>query len=201
VRGLSEDLVRPDPIEQFRVWFEEAGRVQPIWADAMTLATAGPDGRPSARAVILRGFDHRGFSFYTDRGSPKARDLAANPWGALVFLWAPLQRQVRVEGPVSTLPPEESDAYFRTRPRGSRLAAWAGRQSRGIDGREELERRMEKLRAHYRRREVPRPPYWGGYRLEPRAIEFWQGRANRLHDRLRYRRLAGGGWRMERLAP
>lgn len=200
-RRLGERSAHRDPFTQFRRWFEEARRSQPTWHDAMVLATAPREARPSARAVLLHGLDDRGFVFFSDYRSRKARELAGNPRGALVFLWAAQRRQVRVEGTVEVIEARESDAYFASRPRGHRLAVWASRQSAVIPGRDALERRMATLGERFRGRAVPRPPYWGGYRLVPDAFEFWQGRANRLHDRLRYRRLANGRWRIERLAP
>jgi len=177
-----------------------AGLVEP---NAMTLATVGPDGRPSARMVLLKGFDHRGFVFYTNYSSRKGRELTANPAAALVFWWPPpVHRQVRIEGLVERVSHEESDAYFRTRPFGSQLGAWASNQSEVIAGRDILELRLERLTATYAGGEVPLPPYWGGYRLAPDVIEFWQGRPNRLHDRLRYSRDgATAGWTLERLSP
>jgi pyridoxamine 5'-phosphate oxidase len=198
--GLSESDVAPDPIEQFRRWFDEtldAGLHEP---NAMTVATATPDGRPSARVVLLKGFDERGFAFYTNYEGRKATELEANPRCALLFYWGELERQVRVEGRAYRLTAEESDAYYASRPRGSRLGALASRQSQTIENRGVLEDRLRKLEREYERREVPRPPYWGGYRVEPNTFEFWQGRENRLHDRIVYRR-DPGGWRLERLQP
>jgi pyridoxamine 5'-phosphate oxidase len=166
----------------------------------MTLATADAAGRPSARMVLLKGFDERGFVFYTNYGSRKAGELDANPAAALVFWWPPLQRQVRVEGNVERVSREESEAYFRTRPLGSQLGAWASAQSQVIAGRAELERRLEELTARYGDGDVPLPPFWGGYRIRPEVVEFWQNRPNRLHDRLRYRRTPTG-WTIDRLSP
>lgn len=200
-RRLGGRGAKADPLEQFELWLAEAERARLPWAEAATLATAARSAAPSARAVMLRGFDARGFVFYTDYGSRKARELAANRRAALVFLWAPFERQVRVEGEVAKVTAAESDVYFASRPRGSRLAAVASYQSEVIRGRKVLERRMRDLRRRFRGGSVPRPSRWGGYRLTPRVLEFWQGRANRLHDRLRYTRLADGGWRLERLSP
>jgi pyridoxamine 5'-phosphate oxidase len=198
--ALKEDEVDPDPFNQLRLWLDAALAAQLSEPHAMTLATATRDGRPSARIVLLRGLDERGLVFYTNYESRKGRELAENPWAALVFHWAELQRQVRVEGMVERISARESDAYFESRPWGSRVGAWASHQSEVIDGRAELDRRVQELEAEYRGREVPRPPYWGGYRLLPTVVEFWQGRPNRLHDRLRYR-IVGDGWRIERLSP
>ena len=198
--GLVESDVVPDPIEQFRRWFDEttaAGLHEP---NAMTLATATPDGRPSARVVLLKGFDGRGFVFYTNYGGRKGRELDENPRAALLFYWGELERQVRIEGTASRVPEEESDAYYASRPRGSRLGAWASEQSRVVGGREVLEGRIRGLEVEYEGREVPRPPFWGGYRVVPEVVEFWQGRENRLHDRIVYR-WEGAGWEIGRLQP
>jgi pyridoxamine 5'-phosphate oxidase len=185
---------------QFGRWFADAEAADLIEPNAMTLATADAGGRPSARMVLLKAFDQRGFVFYTNYGSRKAGELTGNPAAALVFWWPPLERQVRVEGGVERVTREESEAYFRTRPLGSRLGAWASEQSRVIVGRVDLERRLEELEARYGDGEVPLPPFWGGYRVHPEVVEFWQHRPNRLHDRLRYRRVPGG-WTIERLSP
>jgi pyridoxamine 5'-phosphate oxidase len=199
--GLKEPDTHPNPIEQFRTWFDEALAANLHEPNAMNLATSTPHGRPSVRVVLLKGFDERGFVFYTNYEGRKGEELEANPYCALLFYWGELERQVRVEGRVGRLPDEESDAYFAGRPRGSQLGAWASEQSQPVKDRGALEERLRELEAEYEGREVPRPPFWGGYRVEPEVIEFWQGRENRLHDRLRYRRSGNGGWRRERLQP
>ncbi len=199
-RGLSESELDPDPIRQFQRWFDEATSAGLIEPNAMTLATATRDGHPSARMVLLKGFDARGFVFYTNYESRKGGELEQNPQAALVFFWVELERQVRVEGRVERAAPAESDAYFASRPLGSQIGAWASAQSRVIAGREPLERRTAELEDEYAGREVPRPSQWGGYRVVPHVIEFWQGRPSRLHDRLRYRQ-KDGGWIVERLSP
>lgn len=199
--ALDIDEVADEPIDQFQQWFDEALDTDIHEPNAMTLATATPDGSPSARIVLLKGVDERGFTFYTNYRSQKGRELSHNPQAALTFLWKPLERQVRIEGEVHPVPEEESDAYFARRPRGSQLGAWASPQSRVVASRDELHDRMEAVRDEYAEAEtIPRPPHWGGFRLAPSRVEFWQGRPNRLHDRIRYRR-ADGGWTRERLAP
>jgi pyridoxamine 5'-phosphate oxidase len=202
LRGLREVEAAAEPFAQFAAWFAEIQAVSRLEPTAMTLATATPEGRPSARMVLLKGWDAGSFVFYTNYDSRKGGELAANPWAALVFYWPELERQVRVEGSVAPLPPEESDAYFASRPLGSRLGAWASAQSRVLPDRAVLEARMAALEADYPEgRPVPRPPYWGGFRVTPTRIEFWQGRLNRLHDRLCYTRQPDGGWLRERLSP
>jgi len=198
--GLAEEDLLGDPIEQFRRWFEDARRAEVHEPNAMTLATVDAAGRPSARMVLLKGVDRRGLTFYTNRDSRKARELAANPRAALVFWWGPIQRQVRFEGRVEDVDPAEADAYFESRPRGSQLAAWASAQSTVLEGRAALEAAERQQRERFGEGPVPRPPFWGGYRLVPAVAEFWHGRESRLHDRLRYTR-DGDGWRIERLAP
>jgi pyridoxamine 5'-phosphate oxidase len=197
---LEERSVDTDPIVQFGRWFADALASDLLEPTAMTLATADSGGRPSARMVLLKGFDEGGFVFYTNYGSRKAEELADNPAAALVFWWPTLQRQVRVEGHVARVSREQSAQYFATRPLGSRLGAWASAQSQVIDGRAELEERLAELTERYLGGDVPLPPFWGGYRLRPEMIEFWQNRVDRLHDRLRYRRDLEG-WVIERLSP
>jgi pyridoxamine 5'-phosphate oxidase len=198
--ALAEADVDTDPVVQFGRWFEQAEQAGLLEPTAMTLATATPDGRPSARMVLLRGFDERGFCFYSNYESRKGVELAANPRAALVFWWGELERQVRIEGPVAPTSRAESEAYFHSRPPGSQLSAAASPQSRVIQDRAVLERRVAELAADSADGQVPLPDFWGGYRLTHEVVEFWQGRPNRLHDRLRYRR-AGDGWKIERLAP
>ena len=189
------------PFAQFDQWFRQAVDTKIDLPDAMTLATATRDGLPSARIVLLRGFDERGFVFYTDYRSQKGRELAENPNAALVFYWRELDRQIRVAGTISTVSREASEKYFRSRPVGSQLAALASKQGEVISNRQELERKYDQLRETYRQKEVPLPPYWGGFRLSPDRFEFWQGRPSRLHDRFRYTHQRGGNWKIERLSP
>ena len=198
--GLREADVDPDPIVQFQRWFADARATGDPLPEAMTLATATRTGVPSARMVLLKGVDARGFVFFTNHESQKGRDLADNPRAILVFYWGKLGRQVRVSGTVSRVTSAESDAYFRNRPLESRLSAAASPQSAVIPSRDVLEARVEELRRQYDG-DVPRPAFWGGYRVAPESIEFWLHRENRLHDRLRYTRQPGGRWRVERLAP
>jgi pyridoxamine 5'-phosphate oxidase len=189
-----------EPLDRFSAWFREAEEAGVAFPEVMTLATATADGAPSARMVLLKGADEDGLVFYTGYGSRKADELAANPRAALVLYWQPLGRQVRVEGNVERVSEAESAVYFDSRPRGSQLAAWASQQSRPLESRDELERRYAELEREYEGRQVPLPPHWGGFRLRPNAIEFWQHRDNRLHDRVRYTR-AREGWRAEVLSP
>jgi pyridoxamine 5'-phosphate oxidase len=198
--ALDETELDPDPFRQFDAWMRAALDRESPEPNAMTLATVSSDGIVSARTVLLRGFDHNGFVFYTNYDSRKARSIDDNPRVALVLYWGTLQRQVCITGRAEKVSAEESDAYFAARPRGHRLASWASAQSSVIDGRADLERRVAELDATYPD-DVPRPPFWGGYRVVPDTIEFWQGRVNRLHDRLRYRRADDGSWVIERLAP
>lgn len=197
---LDEASVAADPLVEFARWFEEAVKAEARDPNAMTLATASSDGVPSARMVLLAGFDERGFVFFTDYRSRKGTELAQNPRAALVFYWPELERQVRITGTTSQTDRQESEAYFRSRPRGSRLSAWISHQSQVIQGRQQLEAQLPELERRYPGDDVPLPPYWGGFRLSPEAIEFWQGRTSRLHDRLRYQR-EGERWRIERLSP
>ena len=194
-----ESALEPDPLDQFHAWFADA-RAALEQADAVALATATPDGRPSVRMVLLKRADEQGFGFHTNLESRKGGELATNPRAALLFHWQPLGRQVRIEGAVQAAPAQESEEYFRTRPLASRLAAWASPQSRPLADRAELERRYADAAARFAGVEVPLPPHWGGFRLLPDAYEFWQHGAHRLHDRVRYVRV-GDGWRRERLAP
>jgi pyridoxamine 5'-phosphate oxidase len=198
--GLDRADMKPDPLLQFHQWFEETLAADLHEPNAMIVATATPDGRPSARTVLLKGYDERGFVFYTNYEGRKAGELDANPACALLFYWGELERQVRIEGRATRLSDSESDAYFASRPRGSRLGAWASEQSRPVEDRSVLEERVRELEARYEGREIPRPPFWGGYRVEPEVVEFWQGRESRLHDRLVYGR-TGDGWQIERLQP
>lgn len=199
--GLCESDAAADPIDQFRRWFDEALAADLHEPNAMTLATATPDGKPSARIVLLKGFDGRGFVFYTNYEGRKARELEQNSNCSLTFYWGELERQIRVEGRAVRVPEAESDAYFDSRPRGSRLGAWASEQSRPVESREKLEDRLKGLEEEYEKVEIPRPPFWGGYRVEPEKMEFWQGRENRLHDRLLYSSSGAGEWETQRLQP
>lgn len=199
-RGIDVGDLDPDPIAQARTWIEEAIAADCWQPDAMTLATVGGDGGPQSRYVLLRGLDERGFWFFTNRGSAKGRALADNPLAALTFGWLQLHRQLRVSGVVSELPDEASDAYFAGRPRDAQLGAWASHQSEPIQDREMLERAVAQAAERFKGADVPRPPYWGGYALQPDAIEFWQGRPSRLHDRILYTR-ADGRWTPRRLSP
>jgi len=197
---LLEGDVDPDPIKQFGVWFDEAKAADIIEPNAMTIATATREGIPSARVVLLKGLDERGFVFYTNYESRKGQELIENPHASLVFWWGALERQVRIEGRVEKIADEETEAYFHSRPVGSQLGAWASDQSQIIPNRDVLEQRLADLTQQYQDQEIPRPLHWGGFRVIPSAIEFWQGRPSRLHDRLLYRRNEGR-WVIDRLAP
>jgi pyridoxamine 5'-phosphate oxidase len=199
--GLAEKDLARDPFRQFEKWFQEAEAAKLAEPNAMTLATASPDGRPSARTVLLKGLDGRGFVFYSNYESRKGRELALNARVALVFPWIALERQVLIEGTVTKVAREESAAYFHSRPRASQLGAWVAQQSSVIPARATLEEAMKALEKKHAGAEIPLPPNWGGYRVAPETIEFWQGRRSRLHDRLRYRRDKEGGWLVERLSP
>lgn len=199
--GMPEPDEHTDPVALFQAWFRAARESGLFLPEAMTLATATTDGAPSARMVLLKEADDEGFAFFTNYGSRKARELDANPRAALVFHWAILERQVRVEGQVERLSPERSEAYFRTRARGSQLGAWASAQSQALPDRGELDRRYREVEERYAGQDVPLPPFWGGYLLRPVHMEFWQGRASRMHDRWRFTRDDAGRWRTERLYP
>src|SRR5512132_357675 len=199
-RPLRRRDLDADPLRQFERWYEEAARVVEF-PETVALATSTEAGSPSVRIVLAKGFDERGFKFHTGHGSRKARELAATGRGALLFYWHPLGRQVRIEGPVERVSDEESEEYFRTRPRGGQIAAWASTQSEVIGSREELDARVAELEREFEGRDVPLPPHWGGYGLEPEVWEFWQHRESRLHDRFRYERDDGGRWTIARLSP
>lgn len=198
--GLHESQVDPDPIAQFRKWFGQARGIGLPLAESFTLATVTPDGKPDARMLLLKGVDERGFVFYTNYESRKGEEIAKNPHGTMVFHWNELFRQVRIEGRMEKVTPEESNAYFQSRIRGSRIGAWASQQSAEIASRGELEKSVREYAAKFRGQVVPLPPFWGGYRIAPDRIEFWQGRPDRLHDRLVYTR-QGGAWVIKRLSP
>jgi pyridoxamine 5'-phosphate oxidase len=198
--GLSEENVHPNPFVQFDVWFQEARGLGTMEANAMTLSTASPDGKPSARIVLLKDVDERGFVFYTNYESAKGTAIQANPRVCLNFFWGELERQVRIYGVAEKISRDESEAYFRSRPKESQLGAWASQQSNVITGREVLEERFRALEQEYNGKEIPLPPFWGGYRVAPSEIEFWQGRVGRLHDRIVYAN-NGAKWMLSRLSP
>ncbi len=200
LKSLIEEDVKSDPIDQFSEWWNEAVNSQIEEVNAMTLATATSAGVPSARIVLLKGFTHKGFKFYTNYQSHKGTELAGNPFAALVFFWKELERQVRIEGTVEKSGEEDSEAYFKTRPAASRIGAWASPQSRPIAGRNILEENVVKFKEQFGEDNIPKPPHWGGYILAPSKIEFWQGRRSRLHDRIQYT-WQSAGWKIERIAP
>ena len=199
---LNKATADPNPIRQFEKWSNDARATGMSEQDAisMTLATADKDGRPCARIVLLKSFDEQGFVFYTNYNSRKGSELAENPTACLLVYWSPLWRQVRIEGPIEKVSADESEQYFHSRPLGSKIGAWASNQSERIENRAALEKRFEEFSWKFGDN-VPRPPHWGGYRVKPEVIEFWQGQENRLHDRLRYSRQSDGSWLIERLAP
>lgn len=199
--ALDEAAAGDDPISFFRQWFSEAQAAAITEVNAMALATVDAVGQPHARIVLLKGLDDQGFVFFTNYQSAKGHDLSTNPRSALVFFWKELERQVRIEGIATSVSEAESDAYFQSRPPGSRIGAWASPQSQVISSRTVLEDRSHDLEQQYKEGDIPRPPHWGGYRIIPNTIEFWQGRSSRLHDRIRFLREASGQWRKERLAP
>jgi len=201
LEGLDENTINRDPIKQFQAWFKDAIDAKLPLPEAMTLATATPEGKPSARMVLLKQVDDDGFVFFTNYNSAKAAQLDANPFAALVFYWSRLDRQVRVEGSVVRTSAQESRDYFKTRPRESQIGAWASAQSEVISSREFLEQRAQELEAFYGNREIDCPEHWGGYRLKPERIEFWKGRLGRLHDRILYELDSSGTWTISRLAP
>src|SRR5688572_26575036 len=198
---LSESHVLPDPINQFDTWWHDAMRAEIEEVNAMTLATSSADGLPSARIVLLKGFNHEGFVFFTNYNSYKGKHLEENPRACLVFFWKELERQVRITGLVEKTSEAESDLYFNSRPEGSRIGAWVSPQSETISGRNWLEKNEEELISRFRNIPINRPPHWGGYRVKPICIEFWQGRSNRLHDRIQYQLDENSSWTIERLAP
>jgi len=200
LKSLLEKDVKSDPAEQFSVWWNEAVNSQIEEVNAMTLATATPDGMPSARIVLLKGFTHEGFKFYTNYQSHKGTELAQNPYAALVFFWKELERQVRIEGTVEKLSEQDSEAYFKTRPAASKIGAWASPQSTPVAGRYIIEQNELKYRAQFGEENIPKPPHWGGYIVKPVKIEFWQGRRSRLHDRIQYTK-QNTEWLIERIAP
>ncbi len=201
LESLSELEVDLNPFSQFKKWFDQARAAQLPEPNAMTVATATPDGKPSARMLLLKDFNERGFVLFTNYNSHKGQELAENPQAALVFWWAELERQVRICGDVEKISESESDQYFESRPTKSRLGAWVSNQSEVIESREFLEGRLQEFHIKYENEEIPRPPHWGGLRVIPTEIEFWQGRPSRLHDRLLYSRLDNGTWKIERLSP
>ena len=200
-RGLRRDDLDPDPIKQFSTWFTAAAEAGIRDVNAMSLATATPEGRPFVRIVLLKGFDQDGFVFFTNYESQKGEQLEKNPHAAIDFYWIELDRQIRISGPAEKTSRAESERYFHSRPAASQLGAWASKQSQPLDGRRILEARLAEMTERFAGQTIPLPPHWGGYRVRPEMMEFWQGRPNRLHDRFRYNRQADGVWTIERLAP
>lgn len=200
LHSLDENDIAANPVEQFTRWWMEAVKSEITEVNAMTLSTATKDGKPSARIVLLKDYDEKGFVFFTNYNSHKGKELAENPYVALTFFWKEIERQVRIEGKVEKVSAEESDAYFFSRPQGSRVGAWASEQSVVIANRQLLEENVKRFTEEFKN-SIPRPPHWGGYRVMPLKIEFWQGRSNRLHDRIQYTKINKGSWKAERLAP
>lgn len=200
-KGLRRRDLDPDPIKQFSTWFTAAIEAGIRDVNAMSLATATPEARPFVRIVLLKGFDENGFVFFTNYESQKGKQLEANPQAALAFYWIELDRQIRISGPVERTPREESEAYFNSRPVNSQLGAWASKQSEVIDARQVLEARLAEMAERFTAKVIPLPPHWGGFRLKPEMMEFWQGRESRLHDRFRYLRQPDDSWQIDRLAP
>jgi pyridoxamine 5'-phosphate oxidase len=200
LKSLAESEVAKSPFDQFSIWWEEAVQSAIVEVNAMALSTASPEGRPSSRIVLLKGYNEEGFVFFTNSTSDKGKQIAENQFVSLLFFWKELERQVRIEGIASKIAVDESDAYFNSRPIGSRLGAWASPQSKKISDRGVLDKELEKVTAQFKEQEIPRPPHWGGYRVQPTKIEFWQGRSSRLHDRILYEHV-DQQWQISRLAP
>lgn len=200
LKSLAESEVAKNPFDQFSIWWEEAVQSSIVEVNAMALTTVSPEGRPSSRIVLLKGYNEEGFVFFTNYTSDKGKQIEQNQYVSLLFFWKELERQVRIEGTASKVAAEESDAYFESRPVGSRLGAWASPQSQKIADREILDKELEKVTAQFSEQQIPRPPHWGGYRIKPTRIEFWQGRSNRLHDRILYEQV-DEQWQIGRLAP
>lgn len=201
LKSLQENEAKANAIDQFGVWWKEATESTIDEVNAFTLATSSLEGKPSARIVLLKGYNENGFVFFTNYNSKKGQELAINPQASMVFFWKELERQIRIEGTISKVSPEESDAYFFSRPVGSQIGAWSSPQSRVIESRAVIESNLDKFQTQFNQEPITRPPHWGGYCLKPDYIEFWQGRSSRLHDRLAYTLLENNKWKMERLAP